>query len=75
MTAKFISDGFGSAWSCPHNLPDEWCGLEVVRPGKCQCVCDSGLESLLVFHYERGKKEAGDAVLTAMEQAWEHGLD
>lgn len=72
MTAKYISDGFGSAWKCKHDLPEEWCGLEVVRPGKCQCVCDSGLEGLLEFHHQRGLDEAGDAVSTAMEQAGEH---
>lgn len=57
MTAKYISDGFGNSWCCKHDLPEEWCGLEVVRPGKCQCVCDSGLEALLTFHYERGVDE------------------
>lgn len=64
MTAKYISDGFGNAWSCKHSLSEEWCCLEVVRPGKCQCVCDSGLESLLEFHYTRGQEvidpEVGD---------------
>jgi hypothetical protein len=34
----FISDGFGNEWSLCDRQP---CGLEVVRPGKVQCWCDS----------------------------------
>ena len=56
-TAKTVADGFGNTWECKHGLPGEWCCIEVVRPGKCQCVCDSGLEALLKRHYERGTKE------------------
>lgn len=37
MTRRTIEDGFGSIWvMCDRDD----CGLEVVRPGKCQCWCD-----------------------------------
>lgn len=35
-----VDDGFGSMWDCRHNLPTGICCLEVVRPGKSQCVCE-----------------------------------
>ena len=36
-----VSDGFGSTWACTLGLSKARCGLEVVRPGKVQCVkCD-----------------------------------
>jgi len=34
-----ITDGFGNTW--PHCERGAHCGLEVVRPGKVQCYCDS----------------------------------
>ena len=38
VSAGSIEDGFGSCWAkC--DKPD--CGLQVVRPGKVQCHCDS----------------------------------
>lgn len=37
-----ISDGFGNEWVL---CGREDCGLEVVRPGKVQCWCDSGGEA------------------------------
>ena len=36
--SRHVDDGFGNRW-CKCWRP--WCGLEVVRPGKVQCWCDS----------------------------------
>ena len=45
-----VSDGFGSSWAkCEMG---EHCGLEVVRPGKCQCWCDSATAFLYEDNFE-----------------------
>jgi hypothetical protein len=37
-----VEDGFGTTWECPRGRPEAGCHLEVVRPGKVQCVlCDA----------------------------------
>lgn len=56
-----VDDGFGNAWECRHGLGSEWCCMEVVRPGKQQCVCDAGLAALLDHFYERGKDDEWEA--------------
>ena len=42
-TGRTVEDGFGSVWvMCDR----ERCGIQVVRPGKCQCWCDESVGSL-----------------------------
>lgn len=37
-----VSDGFGNSWECSQGRPEAGCHMEVVRPGKVQCVlCDA----------------------------------
>lgn len=47
----------GEVPKCRYMLSKEFCCMEVVRPGKVQCVCDKGLPALLQHHYERGKDD------------------
>ena len=36
-----VSDGFGNEWECQKFRQQSGCHMEVVRPGKVQCVlCD-----------------------------------
>lgn len=42
-----VDDGFGNRWQCIHELGDNLCRMNVVRPGKVQCPCDGGVEGLM----------------------------
>jgi len=44
---KVIVDGFGNTWQCVHDLNESRCFLQIVRPGKCQCICDAGISDLI----------------------------
>ena len=51
---EIISDGFGNIWAkCKMG---ERCGLEVVRPGKSQCWCDSRTAFLYEDSFETKDK-------------------
>ena len=37
-----VTDGFGNFWECSKGRPEAGCHMEVLRPGKVQCVlCDA----------------------------------
>lgn len=45
--SDYLDDGFGNKWyKC--ELAEE-CGLQIVRPGKSQCWCDSKVEWISDF--------------------------
>jgi hypothetical protein len=56
-----IEDGFGGAWETCDRVN---CGLRVVRPGKVQCWCDSGLGSFLLADGDESQPEQTYASVT-----------
>lgn len=61
-----VDDGFGTTWQCRHALGSEHCFMEVVRPGKCQCVCDASVKALVDAIAEKYEDERAACCEDAM---------
>jgi hypothetical protein len=67
-----ITDGFGGVWpKCA-----DWCGLEVVRPGKTQCWCDGlDMPASDVIHLARSADVPADLVAFIVKRAEQRLLE